>query len=165
MPKFCHCDICNEPGPTDEPEDEMDATDPAAVEQALAWADNCNPPDRTIDEQRDVSAAIHTLAAAVREAQARLNTSLDIQHVAREYAHEQNQRAECAEAELAALKARTCGTCRDSVEGSSGTRFCIGPGHGVACEEFGNTCGAWAAKEGDHGVQGQRQVAEEGGTR
>jgi hypothetical protein len=137
MPKFCHCDICNEPGPTDEPEDEMDATDPSTVEQALAWADNCNPPDRTIDEQRDVSAAIHTLAAAVRE----------------------------REAALAELRGRVCGTCRDSVEGSSGTRFCIGPGHGVACEEFGNTCGAWAAKEGDHGVQGQRQVAEEGGTR
>jgi hypothetical protein len=34
---------------------------------ALAIADNCNPPDRTIDEQRDISVAIKTLAAAVRK--------------------------------------------------------------------------------------------------
>jgi len=50
-------------------------------------------------------------------------------------------------ADLAALKARTCETCRESVEATSGTRYCIGPGHGVACEEFGFTCGEWAAKE------------------
>ena len=50
-------------------------------------------------------------------------------------------------ADLAALKARTCATCRESVEASSGARYCIGPGHGVACEEFGFTCGSWAAKE------------------
>ena len=55
--------------------------------------------------------------------------------------------AHTAIADLAALKGRTCETCRESVEATSGTRYCIGPGHGVACEEFGFTCGEWAAKE------------------
>ena len=51
-------------------------------------------------------------------------------------------------AELDALKGRTCDGCRDSLEATSGARFCVGPGHGVACEEFGFTCGAWQAREG-----------------
>ena len=45
------------------------------LEAALAIADNCNPPDRTIDEQRDVSVAIHTLAAAVRATTSRISPS------------------------------------------------------------------------------------------
>jgi len=40
---------------------------------------------------------LRTLAAAVRELEARLATSCDIQHVAREYAHEQTERADKAE--------------------------------------------------------------------
>lgn len=52
-----------------------------------------------------------------------------------------------AEAALAAVREQRCETCRDSVEATSGVRYCVGPGHGVACEEFGHRCGAWARRE------------------
>lgn len=47
-----------------------------------------------------------------------------------------------------AQERRTCDTCSESVQATSGHRYCIGPGHGVACEEFGNTCGAWRPRDG-----------------
>lgn len=107
------------------------------LDAALAWADSVSAdfPE----------AHVVTLAAAVREL--------------REQRDDLNEECKAhilgivrqAEAALAALKRRTCDGCRESVESSSGARFCIGPGHGVACEEFGFTCGAWAVKEGSNG--------------
>ncbi len=62
-----------------------------------------------------------------------------------------------AEADLAALKGRTCATCRHRVdEGAGGiSDTCANPQlHArrgtIFCFVFGNTCGAWAAKEADH---------------
>ena len=55
--------------------------------------------------------------------------------------------------ELEALKARTCATCRRRWPREGGLDLCGKAsiyGHSVAqvaCQQMGNTCGAWAAKE------------------
>ena len=55
--------------------------------------------------------------------------------------------------ELEALKARTCATCRRRWPREGGLDLCGKAsifGHSVAqvaCQQMGNTCGAWTAKE------------------
>ena len=104
------------------------------LEAALAWAD-------TVTDQWSCQPNVRTLAAAVREAQAKTGCQACLD---REFA--QRQRAERAEADLAALKARTCRHCDkwDECGDSCGDGFCALFGVHVR-EDF--TCGAWAAKE------------------
>jgi chromosome segregation ATPase len=53
--------------------------------------------------------------------------------------------------ELAALKARTCQTCRHQRRSRNGPRWCDlwfnGIEEPIYCEDIGFTCGAWAARE------------------
>lgn len=83
------------------------------VEAALAVADEAADGPTCADKNCQcldclTNDAIKVLAAALREqvAEAKkvLGVSLDIQHVAREYAHEQTERAEAAEAEALRLR-------------------------------------------------------------
>lgn len=110
MPGLCHCDICSEPGPTDEPEDDMNTPDQEAVEQALAWFEQpMSMAETSRRKMRGESSILHgrTLSAAVRSLQHEAEVASSLYHTTREQLAFADGRADQAEADLAALKRRT----------------------------------------------------------
>jgi hypothetical protein len=128
-----------------EPPYETGPTDPA-LDAALAWADQLRAHD--FDDKYSRKHA-HTLAAAVRDRPLLLQA-------ANELIAAWQTRCSKAEADLAALKGRTCATCRFArLDWRNELRhaYChyLSDGKGIVltmCHEVGFTCGAWAAKEG-----------------
>jgi hypothetical protein len=119
-----------------------------ALESSLAWVDHYTG-------QRDPRYFhVCTLAAAVRELRGHHDDdcacAIGNRHEWFIAFCEWKERTERAEAALAAVRGRGCGTCcyHDAIPGACEEQFhhkC--EKHDGLCEDFGNTCGAYAAKE------------------
>jgi hypothetical protein len=128
--------------------------DPDEVDKALAVFEHA-----TTATVVTVQRAGITLAAAVRELRDENRRLSDFMtgRVLASPDREYYDRAEKAEADLAALKGRTCDSCTfrwPHISSVNGDRDVCGkvsiPGHSVAvvmCDQLGRTCGAWAKKE------------------
>ena len=105
----------------------------------------------------DASAALNALPALLDELEAARANYSDIAELLfgeAEYEHDDVRlRVVAILDELEALKARTCATCRRRWPREGGLDLCGKAsiyGHSVAqvaCQQMGNTCGAWTAKE------------------